>query len=103
MPALWGKPEVTECAQRIVEIFRSFGYNLPETEYIIRRTRAGYWQLSAGALSWTLERTDHEYLPTYGGWERATDLVRAWRKDTNSVEVRGYRQEDVIALETKGH
>jgi hypothetical protein len=92
---------MTYLCKTIVGIFRSFGFKLPDGEYKIRRTYASCNQLSSGSLRWTLERIDRKYIGEYGGWERASDLVKAWRYNPTSVEVNDYHENDVRALETK--
>ncbi len=53
-----------------------------------------------GALCWTLYYEGRQHLLCCGGWERATDIVKASRRDRATVEMNSYGDYDVLALET---
>ena len=91
---------MTPLCKAIVGIYRALGRNLPEGEWQLRRTHAGKNEKARGALCWTLYYESRQHLSCCGGWERATDIVKAWRRDHATVEMNGYRDYDVLALET---
>lgn len=91
---------MTPLCKAIVEIYRALGRNLPEGEWQLRRTHAGRNEKARGALCWTLYYEGRQHLLCCGGWERATDIVKAWRRDRATVEMNSYGDYDVLALET---
>ena len=93
---------MTRLCAAIVAIFKEKGVVGLDDQggYSIRRTYAGSHQRAAGSLSWTLKRYEPMVVATFGSWQMATELVKAYKANPKFVEVNGYRDVDVVALET---
>jgi hypothetical protein len=72
-------------SQKLINrIKKELGLDLPEdTE--IRRTRAGSWQKSGGALSWFLYAKSDAQISNYGSTETVGELLKA-----KELEISGY-------------
>lgn len=64
-------------ADQLVQIAKEFGLEVGPGPHTLNRTRAGYWQRSAGAWSWWL--ADAEGREVIGSCSPATDVVRAYK------------------------
>ena len=71
-----GRP--TKLAERIAEIARAAGLHVGEGPWTLHRTRAGYWQRSAGAWSWWL--ANGQGVEVAGSCDTTREIVKAARE-----------------------
>lgn len=89
----------TKLAAKIAEIAKAAGIHVGEGPFVLHRTRAGYWQRSAGAWSWYL--TDREGVEVAGSPHTTREIVEAAREGRVGKMEDSYNPTSELFVEAK--